>query len=63
MNNLYNFRVLNGFEDEDVEEDNVYLTMEDIDLVVAIKSAQSKNLELGKQVELISLGDSHWKEF
>ena len=60
--NNYEFHVLDGFQDEDVEEGNVYLTMEDIDLVAAIKSAQSQNLELGKQVGLISLNDSCYKE-
>jgi DNA-binding LacI/PurR family transcriptional regulator len=54
--------VFDGFQDEDVEEGNVYFTMEDIDLVAAIKSAQSQNLELGKQVGLISLNDSCYKE-
>ena len=61
-NNHYEFKVLDGFKGEDVEESNVYFTMEDIDLVVAIKSAQSQNLELGKQVGLISLNDSYCKE-
>jgi DNA-binding transcriptional regulator YhcF (GntR family) len=61
-NNKYEFQVLDGFQDEDVEEGNVYFTMEDIDLVAAIKSAQSQNLELGKQVGLISLNDSCYKE-
>ena len=41
---------------------NVYFTMEDVDLVAAIKSAQSQNLELGKQVGLISLNDSYCKK-
>ena len=36
--------------------------MEDVDLVAAIKSAQSQNLELGKQVGLISLNDSYCKK-
>jgi DNA-binding transcriptional regulator YhcF (GntR family) len=61
-NNNYNFQVLDGFQEEDVEVGNVYFTMEDIDLVAAIKSAQSQNLELGKQVGLISLNDSCYKE-
>lgn len=47
-NNLYEFKMLDGFKGEDIEEGNVYLTMEDIDLVAAIKSAQSQYLELGK---------------
>ncbi len=60
--NYYEFKVLDGFKDEDVEEENVYFTMEDIDLVAAIKSAQRQHLELGKQVGLISLNDSCYKE-
>ena len=61
-NNYYEFRVFDGFQDEDVEEGNVYFMMEDIDLVAAIKSAQKQNLELGKQVGLISFNDSCCKE-
>ena len=54
--------MLDGFKEETVEKGNMYLTMEDIDLVAAFKSAQSQNLELGKQVGLISLNDSCYKE-
>ncbi len=62
-NNYYGFKVLDGFQDEDdVEDGNVYITLGDIDLVTAIKSAQSQNLELGKQVGLVSLNDSYCKE-
>ena len=58
----YGFKVLDGFQDEDVEDGNVYITLGDIDLVTAIKSAQSQNLECGKQVGLVSLNDSYCKE-
>jgi DNA-binding transcriptional regulator YhcF (GntR family) len=61
-NNNFNFQVLDGFQEEEVEEGNVYLTIDDIDLVAAIKSAQNQDLELGKQVGLISLNDSCYKE-
>lgn len=61
-NNCFNFQVLDGFEDEAVEEGNVYITMEDVDLVEIIKSTQNQNLELGKQVGLISLHESSCKE-
>ncbi len=61
-NNNFNFQVLDGFQDEEVEAGNVYLTIDDIDLVAAIKSAQNQDLELGKDVGLISLNDSCYKE-
>lgn len=60
--NNYNFQVLDGFQDEEVEEGHVYLTMDDADLVAAIKSVQNQGLELGKQVGIISLNDSCYKE-
>jgi DNA-binding transcriptional regulator YhcF (GntR family) len=60
--NHYNFQVLDGLQDEEVEEGNVYLTMDDADLVSAIKSVQNQGLELGKQVGIISLNDSCYKE-
>ena len=60
--NFYNFQVLDGFQDEEVEEGHVYLTMDDSDLVAAIKSVQNQGLELGKQVGIISLNDSCYKE-
>lgn len=61
-NNNYDFQVLDGFEDEEVQEGHVYLTMDDVDLVSAIKSVQSQGFELGKQVGIISLNDSCYKE-
>ena len=60
--NHYDFQVLDGLQDEEVEEGHVYLTMDDIDLVFAIKSVQSQGFELGKQVGIISLNDSCYKE-
>jgi hypothetical protein len=60
--NAFDFQVLDGLQDEVVEEGHVYLTMDDADLVAAIKSAQSQKFELGKQIGLISLNDSCYKE-
>ena len=60
--NHYDFQVLDGLADEEVEEGHVYLTMDDVDLVSAIKTAQNQGLELGKQVGIISLNDSCYKE-
>lgn len=60
--NHYDFQVLDGLQDEEVEEGHVYLTMDDADLVLAIKSIQNQGLELGKQVGIISLNDSCYKE-
>ncbi len=60
--NAFDFQVLDGLQDETVEEGHVYLTMDDADLVAAIKSAQSQKFELGKDIGLISLNDSCYKE-
>ena len=60
--NYYDFQVLDGLQDEEVQEGNVYLTMDDADLVAAIKSAQNQGFELGKQIGIISLNDSCYKE-
>lgn len=58
----FDFHILDGLEGETVEKGHAYLTMEDTDLVEAIKSAQIQNIELGKEVGLISLNDSCYKE-
>ncbi len=60
--NGFDFQVLDGLEGEQVEAGNAYLTMDDTDLVLAIKSAASQNLTLGTQIGLISLQDSCYKE-
>jgi len=60
--NHYDLQVLDGFQDEEVEEGHVYLTMDDVDLVSTIKSVENQGLELGKQVGIISLNDSCYKE-
>jgi DNA-binding transcriptional regulator YhcF (GntR family) len=60
--NHYDFQVLDGLEDEEVEQGHVYLTMDDADLVSAIKSVQNQGFELGKHVGIISLNDSCYKE-
>jgi DNA-binding transcriptional regulator YhcF (GntR family) len=61
MNN-FEFQVIKSFKNADVETGNVYFTLDDIDLVDIIKATQNQNLELGKQVGLISLNDSCYNE-
>ncbi len=61
-NNGFDFQVLDGLEGEEVEEGNAYLTMDDTDLVYAIKSSTTQGFTLGKEVGLISLNDSCYKE-
>ena len=58
----YEFKVMNSFQNINVEKGNVYFTVEDIDLIGIIKSAQKQNLELGKQIGLISLNYCHYNE-
>jgi DNA-binding LacI/PurR family transcriptional regulator len=60
--NNFDFQVLDGFQEEEVQAGNVYLTMDDIDLVAVIKSAQNQELTLGKEFGLISLNDNCYKE-
>jgi DNA-binding transcriptional regulator YhcF (GntR family) len=60
--NQYEFQIINGFPKNCVENGNVYFTTKDNDLVSVIKSAENQNLELGKQVGLISLNDSFYNE-
>jgi DNA-binding LacI/PurR family transcriptional regulator len=56
------FQVLDGLETEDVRAGVIYFTLDDQDLVRAIKYAEANNLEIGKQVGLIAFNDSHFKE-
>ena len=56
------FQVLDGLESEDVCEGVIYFTLDDQDLVRAIKYAELNKLEIGKQVGLIAFNDSHFKE-
>lgn len=60
--NHFDFQVLDGFQDEEVMPGNAYLTMDDIDLVAVIKSAEQQNFTLGKEIGLISLNDNCYKE-
>ncbi|MHA8077168.1 GntR family transcriptional regulator [Aquirufa sp. TARAVU-A1A] len=56
------FQVLDGLETEDVRAGVIYFTLDDQDLVRAIKYAEANNLEIGQQVGLIAFNDSHFKE-
>jgi DNA-binding LacI/PurR family transcriptional regulator len=56
------FQVLDGLEPEDVCEGVIYFTLDDQDLVRAIKYAEANQLRIGSQVGLIAFNDSHFKE-
>jgi hypothetical protein len=60
--NQLDFQVLDGLEPEDVREGIIYFTLDDQDLVRAIKYAELNKLCIGSQVGIIAFNDSHFKE-
>jgi DNA-binding transcriptional regulator YhcF (GntR family) len=56
------FQVLDGLDEDDFRSGEIYFTLQDEDLVQAIKYAEQKNLSLGKDVGLIAFNDSPLKE-
>ena len=60
--NRFDYQVLDGLEDEELQKGQLYLIMDDHDLVSAIKSIDIQGLRLGKEVGIISMNDSCYKE-
>jgi len=60
--NSLNFQVLDGLEEDDYRQNEVYFTLSDTDLFQAIKYAEKKKWTLGKDVGIISLNDHPFKE-
>lgn len=57
-----NFQVLDGLDEEELEKGCVYVTLNDLDLVQAVKYAERKQWTLGKDIGLISFQDHPLKE-
>ncbi len=56
------FQVLDGLDEDDMKAGEIYFTLNDQDLVQAIKYADKKQLILGENVGLLSFNDSPLKE-
>jgi DNA-binding LacI/PurR family transcriptional regulator len=56
------FQVLDGLDEDDLKSGEIYFTLQDQDLVQAIKYAENQNWEIGKDVGLIAFNDSPLKE-
>jgi DNA-binding LacI/PurR family transcriptional regulator len=56
------FQVLDGLEEDDFQQKEIYFTLSDTDLFQAIKYAEKKNWTLGKDIGIISLNDHPFKE-
>ncbi|RXK47541.1 GntR family transcriptional regulator [Aquirufa rosea] len=56
------FKVLDGLEGEELNEGELYFTLDDTDLIQAIKYADAKNWKLGKDIGIISYHDQGYKE-
>ncbi len=61
MNKL-NFKTLKTLDNQDVNSGEVYLTINDIDLVSIIKMTKAKDLVIGKDIGIISYNKSPLKE-
>ncbi|MEY4309646.1 MAG: hypothetical protein RL422_1849, partial [Bacteroidota bacterium] len=60
--NSLKFQVLDGLEEDDFQQKEIYFTLSDTDLFQAIKYAEKKNWTLGKDIGIISLNDHPFKE-
>jgi DNA-binding transcriptional regulator YhcF (GntR family) len=58
----FDFQVLDSMEEEEIQEGQVYLTMDDCDMVQVIKQCRAHHWQLGQQVGLISFGETCYKE-
>lgn len=56
------FQVLDGLEEEDFSSQQIYFTLNDLDLVQTIRYAEKNNFKIGSDVGIISLHDSPLKE-
>ncbi|RVU26914.1 GntR family transcriptional regulator [Sandaracinomonas limnophila] len=55
------FQVLDGLEDEDFEKNQIYLSLNENDLVRTIQYAENENWQIGKDIGIISFNDSPYK--
>jgi hypothetical protein len=60
--NSLKFQVLDGLEEDDFQQKEIYFTLSDTDLFQAIKYAEKKNWSLGTDIGIISLNDHPFKE-
>jgi DNA-binding transcriptional regulator YhcF (GntR family) len=58
----FEFEIMDGLVGEKIEKNTAYFVMDDIDLVEVIKQAQPQGWTLGKEVGVVSFGDSCFKE-
>lgn len=56
------FQVLDGLDEDDLKSGEIYFTLQNEDLVQAIKYAENQHWEIGKDVGLIAYNDSPLKE-
>jgi hypothetical protein len=56
------FQVLDGLDPADVKSGEIYFTLDDKDLVKAIKYGEIQGLTVGENLGLISFNDCHFKE-
>ncbi|SDL50073.1 substrate-binding protein-like domain-containing protein [Catalinimonas alkaloidigena] len=61
--NGFNYRVLPEFQYEALQIKEAYILMEEHDLVSLLRTAKERNLELGKDIGVISYNESPLKEF
>lgn len=62
-NNIHlDFQVLDGLEEDEFEQNQIYFTLSEADLVQTIRFAEKNNWEIGKDLGIISLNDSPMKE-
>ncbi|MEY4384494.1 MAG: hypothetical protein RI995_2036 [Bacteroidota bacterium] len=56
------FQVLDGLEEEDFQKNQIYFTLNENDLVQTIRYTENNHWEIGKDLGIISLNDSPFKQ-
>ncbi len=59
----FNHKVVNNIAEEQVNEGEVFINLMEDDLVVLLEKIQGTNLQVGKDVGIISYNETPWKRF
>lgn len=58
----FDYQILDDMQEEDLAKGNVYMCMDDLDMVEVIKKSKQEQAQLGKDVGLVSFNDTCYNE-
>jgi DNA-binding transcriptional regulator YhcF (GntR family) len=58
----FNYQILDDMQDENLEQNNVYMCMDDQDLVEVLKKTKQEGAKLGQEIGLVSFNDTCYNE-